>query len=123
MRSPAAQGLDFVTFWAPALLVFLIGVPSREPWTAVLTGWENEAGFFLPAVVYTLLQVLTALTLRDFWLEDILPFRCALPATAVGPTVKRAAASRMAALLKCTPRPPACHSCALRALCLVCVRV
>ena len=70
------QGLDFVTFWTPSLLVFLIGVPSREPWTAVFTGWEADTGFFLPAVLYTTLQVLTALTLRDFWLEDILPFSC-----------------------------------------------
>ena len=70
------QGLDFATFRTPALLSFLIGVPTREPWTAVFRGWEEEAGFFLPAVVYTLLQVLTALTLRDFWLEDILPFSC-----------------------------------------------
>jgi hypothetical protein len=70
------QGLDFVTFWSPALLAFLIGVPSREPWTAVFTGLERETGFFLPAVIYTLLQILTALTLRDFWLEDILPFSC-----------------------------------------------
>ena len=70
------QGLDFVTFWTPALLAFLVGVPSQQPWTAVFNGWEHETGFFLPAVIYTSLQVLTALTLRDFWLEDILPFSC-----------------------------------------------
>jgi hypothetical protein len=70
------QGLDFVTFWSPALLAFLVGVPSREPWTAVLQGWAHETGFFLPALIYTALQVLTALTLRDFWLDDILPFSC-----------------------------------------------
>ena len=56
------QGLDFVTFWTPALLVFLVGVPSREPWTAVFTGLEHESGFFLPAVIYTLLQVRARLT-------------------------------------------------------------
>jgi len=70
------QGLDFVTFWSPALLAFLVGVPSREPWTAIFTGLESEPTFFLPAALYTVLQVLTALTLRDFWLEDILPFSC-----------------------------------------------
>ena len=58
------QGLDFVTFWAPALLAFLVGVPSREPWTAIFTGLETEAGFFLPAVVYVLLQVCAARTPR-----------------------------------------------------------
>ena len=52
----------------------MVGVPSQQQWTAVLEGWEHETGFFLPAGIYTLLQVLTALTLRDFWLEDILPF-------------------------------------------------
>jgi len=70
------QGLDFVTFWSPALLVFLVGVPSSEPWMATLQGATHEAGFFLPATVYTALQLLTALTLRDFWLDDILPFSC-----------------------------------------------
>ena len=55
------QGLDFVTFWMPALFAFLVGVPSREPWTAVFSGWEHETAFFLSAVVYTGLQVLTAL--------------------------------------------------------------
>ena len=70
------QGLDFVTFWSPALFAFLVGVPSSEPWTAVLHGWAHERGFFLPAMIYTALQVLTALTLRDFWLDDILPFSC-----------------------------------------------
>ena len=70
------QGLDFMTFWTPALLAFVVGVPSQQQWTAVLEGWEHETGFFLPAGIYTLLQVLTALTLRDFWLEDILPFSC-----------------------------------------------
>lgn len=70
------QGLDFFTFWSPALLVFLVGVPSSEPWTAVLQGWAHETGFFLPAIIYTSMQVLSALTLRDFWLDDILPFSC-----------------------------------------------
>ena len=37
---------------------------------------EDEKGFFLPALIYTALQVLTAISLRDFWLEDILPFSC-----------------------------------------------
>jgi hypothetical protein len=73
----ALQGLDFATFWLPALLAFVVGVPSREPaYSSVLSGWENEAAFFVPAAIYTFLQVLTALTLRDFWLEDVLPFSC-----------------------------------------------
>ena len=130
------QGLDFVTFWAPALLAFVVGIPATKPWTQVFTAMELELGFFIPAVTYTMLQVgappeprspppeprspppelresrepraslpcalcapprvavrlprchadvlgarhtpqvLTALTLRDFWLEDILPFSC-----------------------------------------------
>lgn len=60
------QGLDFVTFWTPALLVFLVGVPSREPWTAIFTGLEHETGFFLPAVIYTLLQVRSSARERAF---------------------------------------------------------
>ncbi len=70
------QGLDFVTWWMPALMVFLVGVPATDPWNAVLSGWEHETGFFVPAAIYVTLQVVSALTLRDFWLEDALPFSC-----------------------------------------------
>jgi len=35
-----------------------------------------KTDFFLPAAAYTALQVLTAVTLRDFWLDDVLPFSC-----------------------------------------------
>ena len=59
-----------------ALRVFLVGVPTGEPWQALLNGWAHERYFFIPAAIYTALQVLTALTLRDFWLDDILPFSC-----------------------------------------------
>jgi hypothetical protein len=75
----ALQGLDFVTWWTPALLAFLVGVPSNEPFQALLNGWDNEGPFFVPAAVYTALQVLTAVTLRDFWLDDVLPFSCCRP--------------------------------------------
>ena len=56
--------------------------PSRNPnpnpnlRQALLNGWAHEKSFFIPAAIYTALQVLTALTLRDFWLDDILPFSC-----------------------------------------------
>eukprot|EP00966_Prymnesium_polylepis_P212233 4915979-Prymnesium_polylepis.1 len=56
------QGLDFCSYWAPCLLVFLVGVPSSEPWSAVLNGLDHETGFFLPAVIYTALQVRWRLT-------------------------------------------------------------
>ena len=29
------QGLDFATFWMPALFVFLVGIPTGEPWQAL----------------------------------------------------------------------------------------
>jgi len=51
-------------------------VPSAEPWRAILNGWQLEPYFFLPAAIYTSLQVLTAVTLRDFWLDDVLPLSC-----------------------------------------------
>jgi hypothetical protein len=50
-------GLDFVSLWAAALLAFLVGVPAATPWTAALNGWESEPAFFLPAALYTGLQV------------------------------------------------------------------
>ena len=70
------QGLDFTTWWSPALLVFFVGIPSNEPFAALHNGWQHELPFFLPAAIYTALQVLTAVTLRDFWLDDVLPFSC-----------------------------------------------
>ena len=73
---PSSQGLDFCTWWSPALLAFVVGVPSAEPWRAILNGWQLEPYFFLPAAIYTSLQVLTAVTLRDFWLDDVLPLSC-----------------------------------------------
>ena len=51
-------------------------MPSAEPWRAILNGWQLEPYFFLPAAIYTSLQVLTAVTLRDFWLDDVLPLSC-----------------------------------------------
>ena len=72
---PRAQGLDFCTWWSPALLAFVVGVPSAEPWRAILNGWQLEP-YFLPAAIYTSLQVLTTATLRDFWLDDVLPLSC-----------------------------------------------
>ena len=41
----------------PALLVYVIGVPSNEPLHALLNGWENEPFFFVPAAIYTAMQV------------------------------------------------------------------
>jgi hypothetical protein len=70
------QGLDFVSWWMPALFAFLVGLPSREPWMASIRGVHQETGFFVPAAIYVALQVLTSLTLHDFWLDDILPFSC-----------------------------------------------
>lgn len=67
------QGLDFVSYWAPCLLAYLVGVPASEP---SYDGLDRESGFFVPALIYTALQVVTAVTLRDFWLDDILPFSC-----------------------------------------------
>lgn len=69
------QGLDFVSLWSASLLVF--AVPLGAPWYEVLSfGWHSDFLFFVPAVIYTSLQVVTAVTLRDLWLDDVLPFSC-----------------------------------------------
>jgi len=69
------QGLDFVSYWSPALLAFVI--PLGQPTSELLrAGWEQENSWFLPAAIYTALQVLVAVSLYDLWLDDILPFSC-----------------------------------------------
>ena len=69
------QGLDFVTWWMPALLVYVIGVPSNEPLHALLNGWENEPFFFVPAAIYTAMQV--------HLLPSYHPYRCSRPSRCV----------------------------------------
>jgi len=71
----AFQGLDFVSWWMPALFAFI--VPINAPWhELLLAGWREETPWFLPAAIYTALQVLAAATLYDLWLDDVLPFSC-----------------------------------------------
>ncbi len=73
------QGIDFVSFWMPALFAYLVpaGELADSPWTVLAQAERvHESWFFVPAAVYTLLQVFTALTLYDLWLDDILPFSC-----------------------------------------------
>ena len=70
------QGLDFVSFWTPALFAYVVPAGELGTWRVLALGAQSEAWFFVPAAVYTLLQVLTAVTLYDLWLDDILPFSC-----------------------------------------------
>ena len=52
-------------------------MPS-QPWHEILReGWAAETYFFLPAAAYTIVQLVVACTLYDFWLDDIMPFTCA----------------------------------------------
>ena len=69
------QGLDFVSIWSASLLAFTI--PLGAPWQESLdVGWNSDSVFFVPAAIYTTLQVIVAFTLHDFWLNDVLPFSC-----------------------------------------------
>ena len=49
---------------------------SGEWYTLLRYGWEHETAFFLPAATYTAVQILVAVTLYDFWLDDVLPLTC-----------------------------------------------
>eukprot|EP00967_Tisochrysis_lutea_P139720 scaffold254183_cov21-Tisochrysis_lutea.AAC.1 len=69
------QGLDFVSLWSASLLAFAFPLGAR--WDELLSlGLEHEFAWFLPAATYTVLQILTAVTLYDLWLDDVLPFSC-----------------------------------------------
>ena len=48
----------------------------RYRYTLLRYGWEQETAFFLPAATYTAIQILVAVTLYDFWLDDVLPLTC-----------------------------------------------
>lgn len=71
------MGLDFVRFWLPALFAFLVGVPAPDSALAALAaGWESEPALFVPAALITAAQLAVAFSLRDLWLDDVLPFSC-----------------------------------------------
>ena len=83
----ALQGLDFVSWWMPALLAFLVGSPLSSalcggatldaPLSAYLSaGLQLAPHLFYPAAAYVTLQLLTALSFYDLWLDDVLPFSC-----------------------------------------------
>jgi len=74
----ALQGLDFVTFWSPALFAFIIPLPVGEAGIVGIlrAGWQLEPFFFIPAALYVTLQVLVAASLYDLWLDDVLPLSC-----------------------------------------------
>jgi len=69
------QGLDFVSFWSASLLVFAFPLSSLLS-ADLRHAFEHEPLWLLPAALYTLLQLLTAVSLYDLWLDDILPFSC-----------------------------------------------
>eukprot|EP00316_Scyphosphaera_apsteinii_P008749 CAMPEP_0119321156 /NCGR_PEP_ID=MMETSP1333-20130426/54586_1 /TAXON_ID=418940 /ORGANISM="Scyphosphaera apsteinii, Strain RCC1455" /LENGTH=474 /DNA_ID=CAMNT_0007328067 /DNA_START=107 /DNA_END=1531 /DNA_ORIENTATION=+ len=71
------QGLDFVSLWSPALFSFIVSLPADQSWYELLrSGYDLEFAFFLPAALYTTLQILVAASLYDLWLDDVLPLSC-----------------------------------------------
>ena len=59
------QQLDFISFWAAALLAFLVPV-GRSPWEALVHGFADP--MFAPAVAYTLGQIMCVLLRTDRYL-------------------------------------------------------